>query len=200
MQHQVSGVKLDVAMLNVDMFSTRTDLCSLPSPREWKVSISAIEVGHPPPPRTVGLFLSSRLILMSLLRSEGGMGGLAVCTTPLKAGGEKIPDFLSASIFFLRAAAAAAAASAAALAASSVPRRAASSAVRIDPVPVSMAMQCCKINKISDVFLMCFIFRQFQFKAREKFLLLVGAGELFLVWGPIKAPSGSKDGVVERGG
>jgi hypothetical protein len=97
---------------------------------------------------------------MSLLRSEGGMGGLAVCTTPLKAGGEKIPDFLSASIFFLRAAAAAAAASAAALAASSVPRRAASSAVRIDPVPVSMAMQCCKINKISDVFLMCFIFRQ----------------------------------------
>jgi hypothetical protein len=63
-----------------------------------------------------------------------------------------------------------------------------------------MAMQCCKDNKISDVFLMCFIFRQIQFKAREKFLLLVGAGELFLVWGPIKAPSGSKNGVVERGG
>jgi hypothetical protein len=50
MQHQVSGVKLDVAMLNVDMFSTRTDLCCLPSPRVWKVSISAIEVGQPPPP------------------------------------------------------------------------------------------------------------------------------------------------------
>ncbi len=117
---------------------------------------------------------------MSLLRSEGGIGGLAVCTTPLEAGGEKIPDFLLARSFFLRAAAAAA--SAAALAAASVPRRAASSADRIDPVPVSMAMQCCKINKISNVFIMCFNFKQTHVKERKKVLL--------------KAPSGSKDGVV----
>jgi hypothetical protein len=137
---------------------------------------------------------------MSLLRSEGGIGGLAVCTTPLEAGGEKIPDFLSARSFFLRAEAAAAAASAAALAAASVPRRAASSADRIDPVPVSMAMQCCKINKIRNVFIMCFNFKQNHVKERRKVLLPVRAGELFLVWGPIKAPSGSKDGVVERGG
>ena len=50
MQHQVAGVKLDVAMLKVDMSSTRTDLCNLPSPSEWKVSISAMEEEHPPPP------------------------------------------------------------------------------------------------------------------------------------------------------
>jgi hypothetical protein len=62
-----------------------------------------------------------------------------------------------------------------------------------------MAMQCCKINKISDVFITCFIFRPIQVTARKKFLLLVGAGELFLVWGPIKAPSGSKDVVMKRG-
>jgi hypothetical protein len=44
-----------------------------------------------PPPRTVGLFLSSLLILISLLRSEGGMGGLAVCTKPLLAGRDGFP-------------------------------------------------------------------------------------------------------------
>jgi hypothetical protein len=49
MQHQVVGVKLAVAMLKDDMSSTKTDLFSLPSPREWKVSISAREVELPPP-------------------------------------------------------------------------------------------------------------------------------------------------------
>ncbi len=34
MQHQVTGVKLAVAMLKDDMFSTKTDLLTLPSPRE----------------------------------------------------------------------------------------------------------------------------------------------------------------------
>ncbi len=34
MQHHVAVVKLDVAMLKVAMFSTRTDLPTLPSPRE----------------------------------------------------------------------------------------------------------------------------------------------------------------------
>jgi hypothetical protein len=34
MQHQVAGVKLDVAMLKVAMFSTKTDLPTLPSPSE----------------------------------------------------------------------------------------------------------------------------------------------------------------------
>jgi hypothetical protein len=34
MQHHVAGVKLDVAMLKVAMFSTRTDPPTLPSPSE----------------------------------------------------------------------------------------------------------------------------------------------------------------------
>ena len=50
MQHQVAGVKLDVAMLKVAMFSTRTDLPTLPSPSEWKSSSGSRAVGLPPPP------------------------------------------------------------------------------------------------------------------------------------------------------
>ena len=79
MQHQVSGVKLDVAMLNVDMFSTRTDLCSLPSPREWKVSISAIEVGHPPPPQDCRLVFELPVNsneFTALRRRYGGIGSV----------------------------------------------------------------------------------------------------------------------------
>ncbi len=41
MQHQVEGVKLAVAMLKDDMFSTRTDLLTLLSPRKWKWDIPA---------------------------------------------------------------------------------------------------------------------------------------------------------------
>ncbi len=194
MQHQVAGVKLDVAMLNVDMFSTRTDLCSLQSPSEWKVSISAIEEEHPPPPRTVGFFLSSRFILISLLRSEGEIRGLAVCTEPLEAGRDKFPEFFPASSFILRAAAAA---FAAALAAASVPRRAASSADRMDPEPVSMAKWICKINKIIFVLLV------FLFDKQNRVLVVLlpmGAVNILLVWGPIEAPNGSKNGVMQRAG
>ncbi len=39
-QHQVAGVKLVVVIVKLAMFSTKTDLFTLPSPREWKVSMS----------------------------------------------------------------------------------------------------------------------------------------------------------------
>jgi hypothetical protein len=52
------------------IFSTKTDLFTLPSPREWKVSKSLKEEGFPPPPKTVGLLFSSRFIRISVLRSE----------------------------------------------------------------------------------------------------------------------------------
>ncbi len=67
-----------------------------------------------PPPRTVGLFLSSLLILISLLRSEGGMGGLAVCTKPLLAGRDGFPVAEPVWVLFMLAAAAAADAAASA--------------------------------------------------------------------------------------
>jgi hypothetical protein len=69
-QHHVAGVKLVVAIVKLAMFSTRTDLLTLPSPKEWKFSMSQKEEDIPPPPRTVGLFFRSRLIRMSVLRSE----------------------------------------------------------------------------------------------------------------------------------
>ncbi len=68
-QHQVAGVKLVVAIVKLAIFSTKTDLFTLPSPREWKVSMSLKEEG-PPPPKTVGLLFSSRFIRISVLRSE----------------------------------------------------------------------------------------------------------------------------------
>jgi hypothetical protein len=49
-QHQVAGVKLAVAIVKLDIFSTRTDLFNLPSPKEWKVSSSPREERHPTPP------------------------------------------------------------------------------------------------------------------------------------------------------
>ena len=69
-QHQVAGVKLVVAIVKLAIFSTKTDLFTLPSPREWKVSKSLKEEGFPPPPKTVGLLFSSRFIRISVLRSE----------------------------------------------------------------------------------------------------------------------------------
>jgi hypothetical protein len=70
MQHHVVGVKLVVAIVRLAMFSPKTDLFTLPSPIEWKVSMSPTEEGSPPPPRTVGLFFRSRFMRISVLRSE----------------------------------------------------------------------------------------------------------------------------------
>jgi hypothetical protein len=50
-QHHVAGVKLVVAIVKLAMFSTKTDLLTLPSPREWKVSMSLKEEDTPPPPQ-----------------------------------------------------------------------------------------------------------------------------------------------------
>ena len=70
-QHQVAGVKLVVAIVKLAIFSTKTDLFTLPSPREWKVSKSLKAEGFPPPPpKTIGLLFSSRFIRISVLRSE----------------------------------------------------------------------------------------------------------------------------------
>jgi len=56
-QHQVAGVKLVVAIVKLAMFSTRTDLLTLPSPKEWKFSMSQKEEDIPPPPGQLACFL-----------------------------------------------------------------------------------------------------------------------------------------------
>ena len=63
-------MKLVVAIVKLAMFSTNTDLFTLPSPREWKVSMSPKEEGLPPQKKTVGLFFISWFMRISVLRSE----------------------------------------------------------------------------------------------------------------------------------